>query len=87
MLFKQNKTFDIVKWSVIIGLPAFAQLYLGIASIVGWPYGQEVVDITDKLCLFLGVILGISNYQYCRNRWKSLKNRKSMNLRITKMEV
>lgn len=59
-----NKTYDVLKWIAQYLLPALATLYFAIAGIWGLPYGEQVVGTIAAIDTFLGVILGISTYQY-----------------------
>lgn len=59
-----GKTYDVLKWISMYLLPALGTLYFALASIWGFPYGEEVVGTITALDTFLGVILGISKAQY-----------------------
>jgi hypothetical protein len=48
----------------MIVLPALATAYVGLASIWGWPYADEVAKTTAVVCTLLGALLGISTAQY-----------------------
>ena len=61
-----NKTYDILKWIAQLLLPALGTLYFALASIWGFPYGEQIVGTITALDTFLGVILGISTAQYNR---------------------
>ena len=37
-----NKLYDILKWVVIIVLPAVATLYAALSAVWAWPYSEEV---------------------------------------------
>ena len=67
-----NKTYDILKWIAQLLLPALGTLYFALASIWGFPYGEQIVGTITALDTFLGVILGISTAQY--NRAKDDEN-------------
>lgn len=64
MLILNNKIYDILKWITMIVLPALATAYVGLASIWGWPYADEVAKTTAVVCTLLGALLGISTAQY-----------------------
>lgn len=64
MIFKNNKTFDVLKWMTMVFIPAAAACYSQLAQVVGWQYGSEVAEIAVIICTFLGTLLGISNIQY-----------------------
>lgn len=59
-----NKTYDILKYIAQIVLPAVGTLYFGLASIWGFPYGEEVVGTITVVDTFLGAVLMISTAQY-----------------------
>lgn len=59
-----NKVYDVLKWIAQLLLPALATLYFAIASIWGLPYGEQVVGTITAVDAFLGVVLGISSYNY-----------------------
>ena len=37
-----NKTYDILKWAAQLLLPALGTLYFALASIWGFPYGEQI---------------------------------------------
>ena len=59
-----NKVYDILKWVAMILLPAVGTLYFALASIWGLPFAEQIVGTVTAFDTFLGVILGISTYQY-----------------------
>lgn len=59
-----NKLYDILKWIAQLLLPALGTLYFAIASIWGLPFGDQVVGTITAVDAFLGVILGVSSYNY-----------------------
>ena len=64
-MFKlNNSVYDILKWITMIVLPALATAYVGLASIWGWPFADEVAKTTAVICTLLGALLGISTAQY-----------------------
>lgn len=73
MIFK-NKTFDVLKWGVIVFVPALVELYCGLAKIFGWPYSEIVRATVDQITLFIGVVLGWSNMQYYKQYPKTPEN-------------
>ena len=60
----QNKTYDFWKAIAQLWIPAISALYFGLAQIWGWPYGEEIVGSLACVDAFLGVVLGISTYNY-----------------------
>lgn len=59
-----NKTYDKLKFVAQILLPAFGTLYFALASIWGFPYGEEIVGTITAVDAFLGAVLGISTIEY-----------------------
>ena len=59
-----NKTYDILKYTAQIALPAIGTLYFALAGIWGFPYGEQIVGTITAVDTFLGVMLGISSYNY-----------------------
>ena len=59
-----NKMYDILKWCVMIAIPALTTAYVGLSTIWGWPYAEEVAKTSAVVCTLLGALLGISTAQY-----------------------
>ena len=59
-----NRLYDILKWLVIIVLPAVATLYAGLSAVWAWPYADEVVTTITAVDTFLGAVLCISSATY-----------------------
>lgn len=59
-----NKLYDILKWLVIIVLPALATLYAALSTVWGWPYSEEIVTTITAVDTFLGAVLCISTATY-----------------------
>ena len=59
-----NKVYDIMKWLVIIVMPAVATLYAALAGVWAWPYADEVVTTITAVDTFLGAVLCISTATY-----------------------
>lgn len=56
--------YDLLKWFTMIVIPACATAYVGLASVWGWPYADEVAKTSAVVCTLLGALLGISTAQY-----------------------
>ena len=63
-----DKIYDVLKWIVMIVLPALATAYVGLAAIWGFPYADEVAKTTAVICTLLGALLGISTAQYNKTK-------------------
>ena len=59
-----NKLYDVLKYIAQIILPAIGTLYFALAGIWGFPYGEQIVGTITAVDTFLGVVLGISSYNY-----------------------
>ena len=58
-----NKVYDILKWVLFIFVPAFNVLLGTLGTIYGFETETIILTI-DAIALFLGTIVGISNYNY-----------------------
>lgn len=63
-----NHVYDILKWVVMICLPALTTAYVGLAAIWGFPYATEVAKTSAVVCTLLGALLGISTAEYNKDR-------------------
>lgn len=59
-----NSWYDVLKWAVMIAIPALTTAYVGLSGIWGWPYATEVAKTSAVICTLLGALLGISTAQY-----------------------
>lgn len=59
-----NKMYDVLKWIVMIVLPACATLYAALSGIWGLPFAEQVPATITAVDTFLGVVLMISSVQY-----------------------
>lgn len=63
-----NSIYDLLKYVAQIVLPAIGTLYFALASIWGLPYGEQIVGTITAIDCFLGALLGVSTYQYNKNK-------------------
>lgn len=59
-----DKVYDILKWIVMIVLPACGTLYSALSGIWGFPYGEQIVGTISAFTAFLGIILGVTTVAY-----------------------
>ena len=59
-----NKQYKIIKWFILIFLPAVGVFYTTVAGIFDFPFAGEVNQFLVALALFLGTITKISDTQY-----------------------
>ena len=38
-----NKVYDVMKWVVMIVLPAAGTLYAALSTVCGWPHSEEIL--------------------------------------------
>lgn len=63
-----DKVYDVLKWIVMIVIPAVTTLYVACAAIWGWPLADEIAKTSAAVCTFLGAILGISTAEYNKDK-------------------
>jgi hypothetical protein len=59
-----NKVYDVLKWIVMIAIPALTTAYVGLAAVWGWPCPDAIAKTSAIICTLLGALLGISTAQY-----------------------
>ena len=59
-----DKVYDVLKWIVLIAIPALTTAYVGLSMIWGFPYADKVAKTSAVVCTLLGSLLGISSIQY-----------------------
>lgn len=63
-----DRLYDILKWVVMICIPAITTAYVGLSAVWGWPYAEEVAKTSAVICTLLGALLGISTAQYNKDK-------------------
>ena len=64
----KNEVYDVLKWIVMIVLPALTTAYVGLAAIWSFPFAEEVAKTSAVVCTLLGALLGISTAQYNKDQ-------------------
>lgn len=59
-----NKTYNILKWATLIGMPALMTFYGVVGTTCKLPYTQEILTIAGGFTTMLGSMLGISTINY-----------------------
>ena len=59
-----SKLYDVLKYICQIALPALGGLYFALSQIWQLPYGEQVVGTISAITACLGILLGISSYNY-----------------------
>lgn len=62
-----DKVYDVLKWIVMIVIPALTTAYVGLAAVWGWLYAEEIAKTSAVVCTLLGALLGISTAEYRKN--------------------
>ena len=63
-----DKVYDVMKWLVLVCLPALTVAYVGLDSVFGWGYADVVAKVSAIICTLLGTLLGISTAQYNKEK-------------------
>ena len=64
-----QKAYEVIRWVVIIVIPALITLYGVIGNTCNIPYTDVVLTIAGAVDVFLGTIFGISKLSYdAKNR-------------------
>lgn len=67
-----NGTYDKLKHTVVLALPALGALYYALASIWGLPHAEQVVGTLAAVNTFLGLLLNVSKKSYDNSDTKYL---------------
>lgn len=59
-----EKIYRILKYCCQIFLPALGGLYFGLAQLWNLPYAEQIVGTCSCIAAFIGILIGISSYQY-----------------------
>lgn len=59
-----DKVYDVLKWIVLIVIPAATTFYAVLDKVFSWGYADVVAEISAAACMFLGAILGLSTAEY-----------------------
>lgn len=63
-----DKVYDVLKWLVVIVIPACTTAYVGLSAVWGWPYPEEVAKTSAIVCTLIGAIVGISSSEYYKDK-------------------
>lgn len=65
-----NKVYDILKWLTLIGLPAIITFAGVVMNTLNFEYTNIVLTISTAFVTMLGTMLGISSYNYNKEKEK-----------------
>lgn len=69
-----NKTYDIMKWVALTGLPALITFYGVLGATLHIPYTQEVLTIAVAFNTMIGTWLGITSNNYHKRNESKLED-------------
>lgn len=59
-----NQYYDMLKWLVLIFLPALAVLLSGIGTLYSWQSAEQWVALINLIAIFIGSLIQVSSKQY-----------------------
>lgn len=62
-----DKLYNVLKWLVLVAIPATSAAYFGLAPYWGWALVEQVCGTLAILATFLGTLIGISNASYYKS--------------------
>ena len=63
-----SKCYTVLKWLVVICIPALTTAYVGLDGVFGWGYGETVAKVSAIVCTLLGALIGISTADYYKDK-------------------
>ena len=63
-----NKVYDVLKWLVLIVIPALTTFYAVLDKLFNWGYAETVTTISAATCTCIGAIIGISTAQHYKEQ-------------------
>ena len=67
-----DRWYTILKWLVLVCIPAITTAYVGLDAVFGWGYADTVAKVSAIVCTLIGSLIGISTAEY--NRSQAMKN-------------
>ena len=59
-----DRVYTILKWLVVVCIPACTVAFVGLDSVFGWGYGVIVAKVSAIVCTLIGTLIGVSTAQY-----------------------
>ena len=63
-----DKIYTILKWLVVICIPALTTAYCGLDAVFMWGYADTVAKVSAIVCTLLGALIGISTAEYNKSK-------------------
>lgn len=64
-----NKTYDVLKWIVLIAMPAIATFIAAVGSYFNWAPYEAVVFVINASTTLVGTLIGISTANYNKQQY------------------
>lgn len=64
MFLLSDSVYTVLKWLVVVCIPACTVAFVGLDSVFGWGYGDIVAKVSAIVCTLIGTLIGISTAQY-----------------------
>ena len=68
MFLLSDNVYTVLKWLVVVCIPACTVAFVGLDSVFGWGYGDVVAKVSAIMCTLIGTLIGISTVQYNRQQ-------------------
>ena len=63
-----DKIYNVLKWMVLICIPACTVAYVGLDGVFNWGYGDIVSRVSSIVCTLFGALIGISTADYYKDK-------------------
>ena len=63
-----DRWYNILKWLVLVCIPALTTAYVGLDAIFKWGYADTVAKVSAIVCTLIGSLIGISTAEYNRTK-------------------
>jgi hypothetical protein len=61
-----DRLYNVLKWLVLVCIPALTTAYVGFDAIFKWGYADTVAKVSAIVCTLIGSLIGISTAEYNR---------------------
>ena len=63
-----DSAYNVLKWLVLVCIPALTTAYVGLDSVFGWGYADMVAKVSAIVCTLIGALIGISTAEYNKDK-------------------
>lgn len=64
MIKLPDKLYNVLKWLVLVVIPAATTLYVTLDNLFEWGVSKIVATLSAAICTFIGAIIGVSSVSY-----------------------